>query len=268
MGGWSVDPTPALIQGSAVLGIIGLTLTWYGGMSKYAGFYDTALAWRQVFWGILIGGVAAWLLDLGSFQPQYRILTGGTTEDVRFNLFEYVLVIAVITAVFHFMLRRESVRTSRAEPTSGWALGAAVGSMISFRFIVRRFEVHDTFELDAHGLILIASVLLAAVLIPRSEAILGAWHGYGIQEGSGVRAFLRASLLRATLHLTLPWAILLPLYGWVFLVPFVLLGSRAATRTWLWAAVPKEARRRLRRIWADAARSNRPSNTVITEEAE
>ena len=52
--------TPALIQGSAVLGIIGLTLTWYGGMSKYAGFYDTALAWRQVFWGILIGGVAAW----------------------------------------------------------------------------------------------------------------------------------------------------------------------------------------------------------------
>ena len=35
-----MDPTPALIQGSAVLGIIGLTLTWYGGMSKYAGFYD------------------------------------------------------------------------------------------------------------------------------------------------------------------------------------------------------------------------------------
>ena len=48
-----------------------------------------------------------------------------------------------------------------------------------------------------------------------------------------------ALALRATLHLTLPWAILLPLYGWVFLVPFVLFGSRAATRTRLWATGPE-----------------------------
>ena len=139
--------------------------------------------------------------------------------------------------------------------------------MISFRFIVRRFEVHDTFELDAHGLILIASVLLATVLIPRSEAILGAWHGYGIQEGSGVRAFLRASLLRATLHLTLlgdPASVV-----WLGLPrPVRVARIESGHANLALGSGPEEARRRLRRIWADAARSNRPSNTVITEEAE
>ena len=244
-----MDPTPALIQGSAVLGIIGLTLTWYGGMSKYAGFYDTALARRQVFWGIPIGGVAAVKLDLGSFQPQYRILTGGTTEDVRFNLFEYVLVIAVITAVFHFMLRRESVRTSRAEPTSGWALGA--GRLRSFRFIVRRFEVHDTFELDAHGLILIASVLLAAGPDPEigGDSRSMAW----IRHPGGIRGACLPSRLAPESHVA-PH----PLKRSCFRC---MAGSssscsccsdRERPREPGSGRGPEEARRRLRRIWADA----------------
>ena len=41
---------------------------------------------------------------------------------------------------------------------------------------------------------------------------------------------------------------------WIFVIPVVLLAEKSA-HDWVWAAIPKPARRRLRRIWADAARA-------------
>ena len=41
---------------------------------------------------------------------------------------------------------------------------------------------------------------------------------------------------------------------WIFIIPPVLLAEKRA-HDWVWAAVPRPARRRLRRIWSDASRS-------------
>jgi len=42
--------------------------------------------------------------------------------------------------------------------------------------------------------------------------------------------------------------------GWVFILPFLFLAAPSA-ETWIWESVPKEGRRRLRRLWAEQART-------------
>jgi hypothetical protein len=40
---------------------------------------------------------------------------------------------------------------------------------------------------------------------------------------------------------------------WLFVLPFVILANPSAEK-WIWESVPKEGRRRLRRLWAEQAR--------------
>ena len=72
-------------------------------------------------------------------------------------------------------------------------------------------------------------------------------------EGKRWRAVLRTFFWNSLLITGLYTAFFFPLV-WVFIIPVMLLAEKQAPN-WVWAAIPKPARRRLRRIWADAARN-------------
>ena len=63
---------------------------------------------------------------------------------------------------------------------------------------------------------------------------------------------IRSFLWRTGLITTVYYAFFQP-FAWVLLLPFLLIAERHS-QDWVWAAVPKQARRRLRRIWADKKR--------------
>ena len=63
---------------------------------------------------------------------------------------------------------------------------------------------------------------------------------------------LRTSILSALLLTALYNSFDFPLI-WIFIIPPVLLAEKSS-HDWVWAAVPNQARRRLRRIWSDASR--------------
>ena len=65
-------------------------------------------------------------------------------------------------------------------------------------------------------------------------------------------AILRSTFWRSALLVSVYAAVFQPL-TWVFILPFILLAS-PASEAWIWESVPREGRRRLRRIWADQAR--------------
>ena len=51
--------------------------------------------------------------------------------------------------------------------------------------------------------------------------------------------------------------------GWLFILPFVALANLHA-ETWIWESVPKEGRRRLRRLWAEQARGAKTAPSGAT----
>jgi predicted PurR-regulated permease PerM len=54
---------------------------------------------------------------------------------------------------------------------------------------------------------------------------------------------------------------------WIFVIPVLLLAEKRA-EGWVWAAVPRPARRRLRRIWSDASRTISTDEQIQTVEEE
>ena len=86
-------------------------------------------------------------------------------------------------------------------------------------------------------------------------------HGYRNAIGSEVESCnFNVFLVHEVVILSLYSAIFNPLI-WIFVIPILLLTENKA-HDWVWAAIPKPARRRLRRIWADAARARNREERV------
>ena len=111
----------------------------------------------------------------------------------------------------------------------------------------RMFEFDNIFS--PLGLINIA---LVSIVTPRAEALITARHGYLMLQDARWGAILRSTFWRAALLVAIYSVVFNPIL-WVFILPFVLL-STPASEKWIWESVPKEGRRRLRRIWAEQAR--------------
>ena len=72
--------------------------------------------------------------------------------------------------------------------------------------------------------------------------------------GKRWKATLKTFILTTVLLIAIYSAIFDP-RTWIFVIPVVLLSEKKA-QDWVWAAVPNPARRRLRRIWSDASKTN------------
>jgi hypothetical protein len=239
-----------LFQLSSFCALVGMTLGWRGVMTKFAGFYDLPTAWNQVFWGIVLGGVYAVMADGLLFRPYYTTVTTNDGVYTGLNIISLMFVTLFASVVSHLLLRRSRVRRGGSQPTSGWALGLAVGGMVAMVMMFRMFE----FEAIISPLGL-TNIALVSVVTPRAEALITSRHGYMMLQGRRWGAVLRSAFWRASLLVALYFVVFQPV-GWVFILPFLLLASPSA-ETWIWESVPKEGRRRLRRLWAEQARAGR-----------
>ena len=229
-----------LSQVAIVISLVGMSLGWRGVMTKYSGFYDLTTAWSMMFWGILVGGLYGSLGDL-------FLLT--VYIEGEFLPYSNLIICLGLSVAVHLFLRRKKVRRTGSQPTTGWALGLAVGGMISLFLIFRLLQVYQ----DDIGFELIATIILVALISPRAHALIFCRHGYGMLMGKRwgivLRTFFWTTLLLTALYSSFYFTTV-----WIFIIPPVLLAEKRA-HDWVWAAVPRPARRRLRRIWSDASRS-------------
>ncbi len=255
-----------LFQLSSFCALIGMTLGWRGVMTKFAGFYDLPTAWSQVFWGIVLGGVYAVMADGLLFRPYFITVESGGAIGTGLNIFS-LLFVALIASIFsHLLLRRSRVRKGGSQPSSGWALGLAIGGMTAMVVMFRMFEFEGIFS--AIGLLNIA---LVSVVTPRAEALITSRHGFLMLHDRRWGAVLRSMFWRSALLVGVYSAVFTPTI-WLFILPFVILANPSA-EAWIWESVPKEGRRRLRRLWAEQARvaqslpsAPQPSSSVDSEE--
>jgi hypothetical protein len=231
-----------------------MTLGWRGVMTKYSGFYDLPTAWNQVFWGMLLGVAFAVYADSSLFLPYYEAEISGT-RSAELNLIRLILVPLIATIGMHFLLRRKRVRRGGSQATSGWALGLAVGGMLSIVLITRKIQEGIEGSLD------IVTILLIGFFAPRIEAIITAFHGTLMLKGKRWGAIFRATFWRASSLTMLYFAWFSPL-AWVFIIPPILLVQDSAEK-WVWDSVPKEGRRRWRRMQADKRREKQASARLI-----
>ena len=229
-----------LSQVAIIISLVGMSLGWRGVMTKYSGFYDLTTAWSMMFWGILVGGLYGSLGDL-------FLLT--VYIEGKFLPYSNLIICLGISVAVHLFLRRKRVRRTGSQPTTGWALGLAVGGMISLFLIFRLLQVYQ----DNIGIELVVTIILVALISPRAHALIFCRHGYGMLMGKRwsivLRTFFWTSLLLTALYTTV-----YRMDVWIFIIPPVLLAEKRA-HDWVWAAVPRPARRRLRRIWSDASRA-------------
>ena len=238
-----------LFQLSSFCALIGMTLGWRGVMTKFSGFYDLPTAWSQVFWGIVLGGIYAVMGDGLLFEPYYKTVT--INENIMYgglNIFSLMFVALFASVASHLLLRRKRVRQGGSQPSSGWALGLAIGGMTAMVLMFRMFEFEGVFSLVG-----LMNVGLVALIAPRADALITSRHGYLMLQDRRWGAVLRSTFWRASLLVGLYYVVFNPV-GWFFILPFVFLANPSAEK-WIWESVPKEGRRRLRRIWAEQARS-------------
>ena len=209
-------------------------------MTKYSGFYDLTTAWSMMFWGILVGGLYGSLGDL-------FLLT--VYIEGKFLPYSNLIICLGISVAVHLFLRRKKVRRTGSQPTTGWALGLAVGGMISLFLIFRLLQLYQ----DNIGIELVVTIILVALISPRAHALIFCRHGYGMLMGKRWSIVLR-TFFWTTLLLTALYSTVYRMDVWIFIIPPVLLAEKRA-HDWVWAAVPRPARRRLRRIWSDASRA-------------
>mgnify|MGYP001269635322 FL=1 len=229
-----------LSQVAIVISLVGMSLGWRGVMTKYSGFYDLTTAWSMMFWGILVGGLYGSLGDL-------FLLT--VYIEGKFLPYSNLIICLALSVAVHLFLRRKKVRRTGSQPTTGWALGLAVGGMISLFLIFRLLQFYQ----NDIGIELIATIILVALISPRAHALIFCRHGYGMLMGKRwsivIRTFFWTTLLLTALYSSFYFTTI-----WIFIIPPVLLAEKRA-HDWVWAAVPRPARRRLRRIWSDASRA-------------
>ena len=236
-----------LFQLSSFCALVGMTLGWRGVMTKFAGFYDLPTAWNQVFWGIVLGGVYAVMADGLLFRPYYTTVLSSDSVYTGLNIISLMIVTLFASVFSHLLLRRKRVRKGGSQPSSGWALGLAIGGMVAMVTMFRMFEFEDIYSVQG-----LANIALVSIITPRAEALITARHGYMMLQGRRWGAVLRSAFWRASLLVALYFVVFQPL-GWVFVLPFIVLAAPSA-ETWIWESVPKEGRRRLRRLWAEQAR--------------
>ena len=241
-------------QIAAVCGLVGMTLGWRGVMTKYSGFYDLPTAWNQVFWGILLGGVYASAANNWLFVPYIETISSGQRAG-ELNPINLILITLITTIAIHFLLRRKRIRKGGSHATSGWGLGLAVGGMFSIVLIMNKVQYGVNGPLD------VGSILLIGFFAPRAEALITSYHGVLMLRGRRWGAILRATFWRVA-SIILFYFAWINMIAWIFIIPPILLVQDSAEK-WVWDSVPKEGRRRWRRMQADKRREKQASARLI-----
>jgi len=241
---WFMASTFLLFQVASVSALVGMTLGWRGVMTRYSGFYDLPTAWSNVFWGILIGGFYGSFTHNFIVVPYIEMVTNDQAAVV--NPLNLLLLCILASVAVHLLLRRDRVRKGSSQPTSGWALGLAMGGMLSMVFILRILEMFE------FNLTLVITILCLALFGPRCEALISSFQGHLMLQGKRWGSVLRGTFWRCAYVVMFAFA-LVNVSAWLFIIPATLIFNRAS-ESWIWDSIPKEGKKRLRKIWARNAR--------------
>ncbi len=242
-----------LFQVASVCALLGMTLGWRGVMTRYSGFYDLPTAWSNVFWGILIGGFYGSLTHNFIVIPYLDLIQNDKAEVV--NPLNLLLLCLLASVAVHLLLRRDRVRRGSSQPTSGWALGLAMGGMMAMVFILRILE---TFEISPQTVI---TILCLGLFGPRCEALISSFQGHLMLQGKRWGAVLRGTFWRCSYVVMFAFALVNP-SGWIFIIPATLIFNKSS-EAWIWDSLPKEGKKRLRKIWARNARQQIADDSVV-----
>ena len=234
-----------LFQLASVSALVGMTLGWRGVMTRYSGFYDLPTAWSNVFWGILVGGFYGSMTHNFILVP-YLEQALIDEQAAVVNPLNLLLLCLVASVAVHLLLRRDRVRKGSSQPTSGWALGLAIGGMLAMVFIL---SILQSFTLD---LSMVISIVCLALFGPRCEALITSFQGHLMLQGKRWGAVLRGTFWRCAYVVMFAFAVV-NISAWVFIIPAALLFNRSS-ESWIWDSIPKEGKKRLRKIWARNAR--------------
>ena len=214
-------------------------------MTRYSGFYDLPTAWSNVFWGILIGGFYGSLTHNFIVLPYIEQLLVDQQAAVV-NPLNLLLVCVLASVAVHLLLRRDRVRKGSSQTTSGWALGLAIGGMLAMVLILVSLQSAD------FNLRLGVTVLCLALFGPRCEALICSFQGHLMLQGRRWGAVLRGAFWRCAYVVMFAFA-LVNTSAWIFIIPATLVFNRYS-ESWIWESIPKEGKKRLRKIWARNAR--------------
>ena len=243
-----------LFQVASVSALVGMTLGWRGVMTRYSGFYDLPTAWSNVFWGILIGGFYGSLTHNFIVVPYLEMVTNNQAAVV--NPLNLLLLCLLASVAVHLLLRRDRVRKGSSQPTSGWALGLAMGGMLSMVFILRILEMFE------FNITLVITILCLALFGPRCEALISSFQGHLMLQGKRWGSVLRGTFWRCAYVVMFAFA-LVNVSAWLFIIPATLIFNRTS-ESWIWDSIPKEGKKRLRKIWARNAREESAGDTENT----
>jgi len=234
-----------LFQLASASALVGMTLGWRGVMTRYSGFYDLPTAWSNVFWGILIGGFYGSLTHNFIVLPYIEQLVVDEQAAVV-NPLNLLLVCVLASVAVHLLLRRDRVRKGSSQTTSGWALGLAIGGMLAMVLILVSLQSAD------FNIRLGVTVLCLALFGPRCEALICSFQGHLMLQGRRWGAVLRGAFWRCAYVVMFAFA-LVNTSAWIFIIPATLVFNRYS-ESWIWESIPKEGKKRLRKIWARNAR--------------
>ena len=170
------------------------------------------------------------------------------------NPLNLLLLCLMASVAVHFLLRRDRVRRGSSQPTSGWALGLAMGGMMSLVFILSILETEFNISL-------VVTIACLALFGPRCEALITSFQGHLMLQGRRWGAVLRGTFWRCAYVVMFAFA-LVNLSAWFFIIPAALLFNRSS-ETWIWDSIPKEGKKRLRKIWARNARESLQSSDDV-----
>ena len=234
-----------LFQLASASALVGMTLGWRGVMTRYSGFYDLPTAWSNVFWGILVGGFYGSLTHNFILIPYIEQLLVDEQAAVV-NPINLLLLCVLASVAVHLLLRRDRVRKGSSQTTSGWALGLAIGGMLAMVMILVSLQSSD-FDIR-----LGVTVLCLGLFGPRCEALICSFQGHLMLQGRRWGAVLRGAFWRCAYVVMFAFA-LVNASAWIFIIPAALIFNRYS-ESWIWESIPKEGKKRLRKIWARNAR--------------
>jgi hypothetical protein len=125
-------------------------------------------------------------------------------------------------------------------------LGLAIGGMLAMVLILVSLQSAD------FNIRLGVTVLCLALFGPRCEALICSFQGHLMLQGRRWGAVLRGAFWRCAYVVMFAFA-LVNTSAWIFIIPATLVFNRYS-ESWIWESIPKEGKKRLRKIWARNAR--------------
>lgn len=110
---------------------------------------------------------------------------------------------------------------------------------------------------------LVITIACLALFGPRCEALITSFQGHLMLNGKRWGAVLRGTFWRCAYVVMFAFA-LVNLSAWLFIIPAALLFNRSS-ETWIWDSIPKEGKKRLRKIWARNARENSHRDSEVED---